>query len=359
MARMERALTVMPNLGRRSGDTDQMVEVRTVMAEAPLREPRRRPWWLPGVVLVVLAGLVLGNRYLAPMRFDSAAIESAARTLARGGAYRVPTLDVDFRALRSAEIAAMETTPDTVLLGGSPWREVHRDLIWGATVQNAFLPDADVAGLRAIVSRLHAEDRLSRQVILLVGPEMFRDSGAVPGWALQLSPVPLVEGLVARAQGRGADGQTMQIADAQGWTLLPDGSVVPPDRVRDAEDIEMRALSAAASHAGAGPGIAPAAVAGFEALVASLSALGVEIRLVHPPVHPRFWEMVQDQPYHRALMRIEALTQEIAERQGIEVLGGFDPAVAGCDAAVFRDAFHAGPECLGTLIEPFLAPPAT
>ncbi len=359
MSRMERDIIAAPVHDRRRAEREVEAMMRGVFRETPLTQRRsRRGWWVLGCALAVLVVIYGANWMANPLRFGSGAVAAAGQGLADGRPYRVASLEMDFRALRLAHIAALTRTPDLLVLGAGPWREVHQDLRWGGQILNAFHPNADIVDYRAVIAALRRTNRMPDHVVISVGSHLLRTPGqSLADRASQFSPIALATRLASRPGG--GEGATMDVLAPGGWVLLPDGSALPGSPRGAPKQSELGVLSAAASRALGGFEIASESVAMFETLVAGLVQDGRSVRLVHPPVHPRFWEAVQGTAYHRALSRVEAIAAETAERHGLTVLGGFDPAGPGCDAGLFRDAFHASPGCLSRVIGPLLGLPAT
>jgi hypothetical protein len=97
--------------------------------------------------------------------------------------------------------------------------------------------------------------------------------------------------------------------------------------------------------------IDPAAVHAIDRLLALLSERGVQVVLIHPPFNPDFYRQIEDTTYAAGLLRVEALTAQLAAAHGATVAGSFDPAVAGCTAGMYIDAEHSSPACLRRVIE--------
>ena len=77
----------------------------------------------------------------------------------------------------------------------------------------------------------------------------------------------------------------------------------------------------------------------------------MRVVLIHPPFNPDFYRQVEDTAYGAGLLRVEAVTAQLAAAHGATLVGSFDPAVAGCTAGMFIDAEHSGPACLRRLID--------
>jgi hypothetical protein len=93
------------------------------------------------------------------------------------------------------------------------------------------------------------------------------------------------------------------------------------------------------------------AVAAVDRLLALLIERGVRVVLIHPPFNPDFFGQVAGTPYGAGLERVEAITARLAAAHGARVVGGFDPAIAGCTPGMFIDAEHSSPGCLQRVID--------
>jgi hypothetical protein len=96
--------------------------------------------------------------------------------------------------------------------------------------------------------------------------------------------------------------------------------------------------------------IDPAAVTAVDRLLGLLAGRGVRIVLIHPPFNPAFYRQIEHAPYGAALARVEALTRLLASAHGATAVGSFDPATAGCTAAMYIDAEHSRPACLARVL---------
>jgi hypothetical protein len=97
--------------------------------------------------------------------------------------------------------------------------------------------------------------------------------------------------------------------------------------------------------------IDPDAVTAIDRMLALLVERGVHLVLIHPPFNPDFYRQIEGTPYAAGLQRVEALTARLAATHGAALVGSFDPAVAGCTAAMYIDAEHSSPACLKRLID--------
>jgi hypothetical protein len=136
--------------------------------------------------------------------------------------------------------------------------------------------------------------------------------------------------------------------------LQPDGSIRWSSAHRDlftAERTSAEVEAALAQRRHLALEIDQAAVAAVGRLLTLLRERGVRVVMIHPPFNPDFYRDVQGTAYGDGLLRVEATTARLAAAHGASVVGSFDPAVAGCTAAMFIDAEHSGPACLRRLTD--------
>jgi hypothetical protein len=136
--------------------------------------------------------------------------------------------------------------------------------------------------------------------------------------------------------------------------LQPDGSIRWSAAHREMftpERTSAEVQAAVAQRSYLGLEINEAAVAALDRLLALLRARNVRVVLIHPPFNPDFYRQVQGTPYGAGLLRVEAVTAQLAAANGATVVGSFDPAVPGCASAMFIDAEHSSPACLERLLD--------
>lgn len=337
------------------------------------------------LVALLMAALAAANYHLAPLSYSPAAQTRAADVLAAGGHYAVFDLNLDTRGLRRAQIARLAHRPDVVVLGASHWQEAHADLLPGRTFYNAHVHRDYHEDLLAVVEMLLRHDRLPGTLIMSIRdmtflPEAQRsdtlwltalpDSNAMKArlglarpW-LETRPLERWLGLVSLSTLLDNGLRRLGAATLPGPVharslptmdvLQPDGSIRWSIAHRDrftAERTRAEVRTAMAQRQGLTLQIDEAAVGAVDRLLALLRERGVRVVLVHPPFNPDFYRQVRGTAYGAGLLRVEAITARLAAAHGATVVGGFDPAVAGCTAPMFIDAEHSGPACLRRLFD--------
>ena len=362
----------------------------------PLADQPRRPLKAAGesvpyllltalLVALLMSALAAANWLLAPLSYSAAAQARAADALAAGDNYAVFDLNFDTRGLRRAHIARLALRPHVVVLGASHWQEAHADLLPGHRFYNAHVHRDYHEDLLAVVEMLLRHDRLPDTLIMSIRdmtflPEAQRsdtlwltglpDANAMKArlgiarpwletrplerWLGLLSLSTLLDNGLRRLGAATLPGPVQARSLPTMDVLQADGSIRWSSAHRGrftAERTGAEVASAVAQRQGRTLQIDEAAVAAVDRLLALLHERGVRVVLIHPPFNPDFYRQVQGTAYGAGLLRVEAITAQLAAAHGATVVGGFDPAIAGCTAAMFIDAEHSGPACLQRLID--------
>ena len=271
-----------------------------------------------------------------------------------------------------------------VALGASHWQEAHADLLPGRRFYNAHVHRDYHEDLLAVVEMLIRHDRLPDTLVVSIRDMTFLPEAARTD-TLWLTALPDANAMRARL---GLPRPWLETRPYERWlgllslsTLVDDGlrwlgAATPPGPVASASLPTMDVLqpdgsirwshahqelftpertgieveAALAQRRNLDLPIDEAAVTALDRLLGLLRERGVRVVLIHPPFNPDFYRQVQGTPYGDGLLRVEALTARLAAAHGAAVVGGFDPSVAGCTAAMFIDAEHSGPACLRRLI---------
>ncbi len=98
------------------------------------------------------------------------------------------------------------------------------------------------------------------------------------------------------------------------------------------------------------PEIDPEGVEALDRLLAYLAIRGVKVHLAHPPFNPIFFDAVKGTAYMDGLEQVKQVTQELAFRHKLDVVGSFDPSALGCTSDMFIDAEHSQASCLTSLL---------
>ena len=339
-----------------------------------------------GLAVVGLAAIFVANRCFAPEMYLSRAAHVIGKTLAGGDNYAVFDLNVNIRAIRSAQIAKLNAAPDVALIGASHWQEAHGDLMPNARFLNVHVHRDYYEDLLAMSEVLVRNDKLPRTMVIAFRDAIFspieerRDHLWLPAVAdyramsarLNIEPhstfatlpvarlreqisMPMLFNNVTRWYN--ADllpGATQHRAFSSLDTLLPDGSITWSRQHRaqfTAERSRKLALAAAVFQSSRPHGIDPKGVEAVDALLGFLTMKGVDVVIAFPPFNPVFFDKVRDTPFMPGLRRLEAVSRGLAGKHGLRVIGSFDPADLGCTAAMFIDAEHSNPLCLSRILE--------
>jgi hypothetical protein len=272
------------------------------------------------------------------------------------------------------------------VLGASHWQEAHADLLPGRSFYNAHVHRDYYEDLLAVVEMMVRHDRLPRTMIMSIRDLTFLSEEQRTD-ALWLTALPDSNAMLARLgiarepwletrtlrpwlgllslstmldnglRWLGVDVRpgpveasslpTMDVLQADGsirWSSAHRDLFTPERRDREVRDAVAQRRDLTLE-------IDPAAVHAIDRLLALLSERGVRVVLIHPPFNPDFYRQIEDTTYAAGLLRVEALTAQLAAAHGATVAGSFDPAVAGCTAGMYIDAEHSSPACLRRVIE--------
>jgi hypothetical protein len=198
------------------------------------------------------------------------------------------------------------------------------------------LPDANAMKARLGIARPWLETRPLKRWVGLLSLSAMLDNG----W----------RALVAAARPAPVEARSLPTMDV----LQADGSIGWSDSHREQFTPERTSAEvevAIAQRQNLALEIDQAAVTAVDRLLALLHRHGVRVVLIHPPFNPDFYRQVKGTAYGAGLLRVEAVTAQLAAANRATQVGSFDPAVAGCTAGMFIDAEHSGPDCLRRLLD--------
>lgn len=87
----------------------------------------------------------------------------------------------------------------------------------------------------------------------------------------------------------------------------------------------------------------------FETFIKSLRAGGTEVLLILPPYHPRAYAAFSTTGPYARVPEVERWFRTLAEREGVRVVGSYDPSAVGFTEADFLDGMHARESALTRL----------
>jgi len=352
--------------------------------------PGGRAWWWYLALVAVVAGLLFGtvgtvNYRLNPLVYNDAAIREVAGHLDAGQNYANYDPNINWRALRREQIRQWTSTPDVIVFGGSRWWEAHHDLVPGKTFANLWVSNDQSEDALALTYLLEQANRLPKTLVLSLRfisfqPPAERDASEWQEWAPEytamadqlgrpkhnLATNAPVKARSAMFYAPGAWDRSVQVSkvDAvphvtgeleqpQLETIAADGSIYwskaskakfTKPNVDKAVKAELRRIGTTA------PNIDMSLVDDLEAVVRHLTSKGVRVVLAQTPYHPTFWNTVQTRPFGAMLHRLEGIAQQLADRDGVLAVGGYDPAPFGCAASDFIDQIHANTACVGKVL---------
>jgi hypothetical protein len=88
----------------------------------------------------------------------------------------------------------------------------------------------------------------------------------------------------------------------------------------------------------------------MESFAKSLRSQGTQMLFVLPPYHPRVYSFLSSTELYRHVGAAEQWFRALAGREGIRVIGSYDPAACGFTEADFLDGMHARESALARLV---------
>ncbi len=345
---------------------------------------------LAAIFIIALSIIKSANVVLAPLLNDPAKIDQVAQVLAANSNYHTYDLNIETRRLRHQHIQRLGRTPEVAVLGASHWQEGHAGLGRGIDLYNAHVHRDYYEDILGVTEMFVRYGKLPKKMIITIRDNMFTpvedrtDFLWIPGLADYRR---MASRLGIPAHNAYANGITPQLrqrlslpllkANVERYlrapikphasservhptldTLLPDGSIqwsTLHNQAFTSTRSKQLALAFADQRKNDPPKMDPMGIDSVDRLLGFLQKKGVEVYLAHPPFNPIFWEAVQGSPYMRGLHQIEHVTNLLAAKYGLKVIGGFNPHEVGCNSTQYIDPEHSRPECLGRIIDEFLA----
>jgi hypothetical protein len=341
---------------------------------------------IAAIVAALLIALAGANYALNPYLYSPGYTADVAAAFERGSNFAVFDLHFDMRALRREHIARMQLTPEVVVLGGDEWREAHAGFMPHVRFYNAHVHRDYAEDILAVAELLVRHERLPRTMIIGIRDRTFSPPASRTDWWWQLflpeyramanrlgaEPVRWSETLSTGhlrelvsfklfrtyfQRWLAADimpGPTRESALDAMDLLLPDGSVRWSRQHQGRFTPEFAMADVAQAARQRKNDLLPVdnrAVEALDRLIGFLRGQGVRVVLAHPPLHPALYEKLAGTPYRDNLPYIVAVTQNLAEKHGLNVIGSFDPSDVGCTAPMFIDREHANADCLRQIID--------
>lgn len=351
--------------------------------------------FLFGGLLVVFAAMAAANYALDPLKYSRGYMAEVSGYFARG--LNLPLTDRNFniRALRREHLQRLPAAPQVMVFGGSRMQYASGAVVPGRTFYNTWVYADGFEDVLAVSEMLLSNDRMPETFVISVRHKSFIPLGARetadwkqlapeyramaqrlglprPSWAASLpidhwSSLLSVSALARKAR---------LLADHGGWSwtavahatpvvetvgkldvLRADGSLGMSERYRRLDTMDnarKEALKTLAQDRTRRLEVDPAAVDGFGRLLAFLKPR-TQVVLLMTPMHPAYYTGVSGTPFGQGLVRTEAEVRRLAEINGIQAIGSFDPARARCAPETFQDHIHVREECIRQLLRPLFA----
>ncbi len=344
---------------------------------------------LAAVFIIGLTAINSANSFLAPLLHDEKQIDKVAKILADGRSYLTYDLNIETRRLRHEHIRNLDHRPRVAVMGASHWQEGHSDIGGPVKFYNAHVHRDYYEDILAVAGVFARYNKLPDRMVITIRDNQFTPvddrtdflwvptladyrymaarlglashlayaSGITPQLRQKLS-LPLLQANVERYLQAGTKPQASTLMEHPTLdTLRPDGSIQWSYLHNEAftqERARREALEFAAHKRNNPPMVDPFGLKSVDTLIAFLVKEGVDVQLAHPPFNPIYWDAVQGSPYAEGLKRIEKIAQDLADKYGLKIVGGFNPYKVGCTKEMYIDAEHSRPECLANIARQFM-----
>jgi hypothetical protein len=346
-------------------------------------------------VLPLLAAIFLTNWFVDPSHLrDPDAYERGVAEMLLQGKAVTNVMNDEASAILEYSILGQTSAPDVLLLGTSKSKVIGSDFFPGQTFFNAALSGSGLADLIVIYNMYERRGFIPQEVILEVNPWLLtagRNSqvprfesqrNAVEKSLLKGEPVELPDQPKKRqsmtrvylrmftpdyfqssslallsALVKGNDGQIREFHAGDtpvGTTYFPDGSIIVPDQLIANLGTERPAADAL-KYGWDPPGGIPAQIDPhqrkvLEAFLHHLLDSGVKVTFYIPPYHPLTYQLMLDSPT-RIVVDIQSYFEELAQANGVAVIGSYNPAEVGVTGADFYDVTHITTDSIRRIFE--------
>lgn len=342
------------------------------------------------IIGIGMAGIWQANVSYAPEMYAHGGMVPAAKAHAEGKNYAVFDLNLNIRRWKDELVARFTSTPDVVVLGASHWQEAHAGLVKSERMFNGHIHRDYWEDLLGVVDVYARTKHLPKRMIIAVRDKQFTPldkrtdylwEPGIPNYRRMADRLGLAKEDAWKTypyqRMKERLSLTMLFNNVTRWfnakerphattekhfdhldTLLPDGSILwsaDHKAIFTAERAKRESLNFASASLKSPPLVDPEGVKAFDRLLSYLKEQGVQVVLVHPPFNPIFYDAVQGSDYIAGLDKIRGLTQDLAAKHGLHVIGEFDPAKVGCHAEQYIDAEHANPSCLQKIFNQYEA----
>ena len=342
-------------------------------------------------VMFSIGALVYLNKAFAPEMYAENGMVPAAEAHAQGLNYQVFDLNLNIRALRDAQLAAMTKTPDVIIYGASHYQEAHADLLEGRTLYNMHIHRDYWEDLPGMVELMVRHDRLPKTLIVAIRDKQFtpvelrKDYLWEPGipayraaaqrlgfeaqswwrtapWhrAQALISLPMFfENFTRWNHAPSLPGPTTLARSETMDMIMPDGSINWSNRKLTQVFTRQRTINEVNAAANASlnnpPVIDSRGIEAWEATFRFLKSKGVQVYLTNPTLNPEFYDRIKGTPYEVGFNKILVQTNKFSKDFGFPIFGNTNPHEVGCVAEEYIDSEHAHPSCMKKVFAQFLA----
>ena len=383
----DRRFLLRANAGRRQADQESsnLLPGVDIEDEVARSTPATYLFILLSVLIIGVVSVRSINSQLAPLLYDDRHVFDVGEALGKGNSYLTYDLNIETRGMRRESIRSLDEKPDLAVMGASHWQEADGAIMPSVNFYNAHIHRDYYEDLVAVAGWFYEFDRMPEKIVISIRDNQFTPVEArtdflwVPvlpyyreiahlfglephsAYANGLTPrlrqsvsLPVLSNNIERfieatSQPEVSDTQMHETLDV----LLPDGGIYWSEKHRrgfTAERARFESIALAEAKIASPPTLDPEGLKTFDRVLEFFVQHGVEVYITHPPFNPIFWEAVQGTQYMPALHRVEAAVQDLADKHGLAVIGGFNPHEVGCTSDMYIDGEHANPLCLGEIL---------
>lgn len=339
--------------------------------------------FLPVALIFATSGIL--NYQFNPLVYDRGHIRDIAADLTAGMNYANYDPNINWRALRRAQIQQWPAAPDVIVFGGSRWWEAHADIVPGRSFKNLWVSNDQAEDALALTYLLEEAGRLPKIMVLSlrfisfqppdereaqewqewapeyrvmaerlgIEPHSYLTTTPIRQWSSMFYAPAIYDRIQQLSKTTETPGPTTERRKQQLEVIASDGSIYWSKKTdtKYTKGFVDKAVTTELQKVGnKEPKIDRSLVDAFEKTVEYLQSKGVRVVLAQTPYHPTFWNTVKDRPFGKTLLGLESIAADMQQRHGVISIGSYDPAKVGCVAEDFIDHIHAHPACVGKVL---------
>jgi hypothetical protein len=290
----------------------------------------------------------------------------------------------DERLLQKLLVEGARNVPDIVTLGSSRSMQVTQSNFAQLELANHSVSGATLEDHLAIYQLYRNKPLLPKIVLLNVDPWMFNKNYKSASWQSlgaeyrkitfdlgQHSTQPTMDGRLKQLISLSYLKTSLEAARSGAYSKIApkpistvetdvpvrraDGSLIWPAAIRNQtpEQIRTKArtyLTPPVYGLETFREIDPTAWHTFEALINLQKKEGIRTILLLVPYQPETYALLTAKPEYRIILDIETSLRRLAQRQGVPIIGSYNPALSHCDEQEFSDGMHPSTSCINKIL---------